>query len=161
MATKNHNIRFNMEKEEERRAWELLHSVEVDQHFKSLNRFVIEAINDYYDRKEALYDDPYLETREKKDAFVDRIADMVEQKVLCNIPALAGVYLMQQQSLLSVSMQNGIAPAIPQVNQNVQVDRKADGLEHSKGVADNLEEFVNASNDEDVEDNELVDFDIF
>ena len=48
MATKNHNFRFNTEKEEEQRAWDLLHSREVEQGFKSQNEFVIMAINDYY-----------------------------------------------------------------------------------------------------------------
>lgn len=40
--------------------------------FKSQNRFVIEAIN-YYERVMRIQEDPYLETREKEDAFADRI----------------------------------------------------------------------------------------
>ena len=60
MKNKNHNIRFNMEKEDECRAWELLHSPKVRQMFKSQNKFVIEAVNDYYDRCVAKGNDPYL-----------------------------------------------------------------------------------------------------
>lgn len=41
--------------------------------FKSQNRFVIEAINYYYERVMRIQEDPYLETREKEDAFADRI----------------------------------------------------------------------------------------
>ena len=58
MKNKNHNIRFSMEKEDECRAWELLHSPQVRQMFKSQNRFVIEAINDYYDRCVAIGNEP-------------------------------------------------------------------------------------------------------
>lgn len=43
--------------------------------FKSQNRFVIEAIN-YYERVMRIQEDPYLETREKEDAFADRIVSL-------------------------------------------------------------------------------------
>ena len=82
MKTKNHNIRFNTEKEDECRAWELLHSPQIRQMFKSQNKFVIEAVNDYYDRCVERKDDPYLETREKEDAFAERIVEAVERKVI-------------------------------------------------------------------------------
>lgn len=48
MAIKNHNFRFNEEKEAERKAWQILHSEEVKEDFRSQNEFVIAAINDYY-----------------------------------------------------------------------------------------------------------------
>lgn len=63
---KNQNIRFNMEKESDIKAWESLHSNEIGEKFKSQNRFVIEAINYYYERFIRMQEDPYLETREKK-----------------------------------------------------------------------------------------------
>lgn len=47
MAVKNHNFRFNEEKEAERKAWKILHSEEVKENFRSQNEFVIAAINDY------------------------------------------------------------------------------------------------------------------
>ncbi len=159
MATKNHNIRFNLSKEEEQRAWELLHSKEVEQRFKSKNSFVLQAINYYYDRCLAITDDPYLETREKEDAFINRIAENVEQKVLANIPALAGVYLMQQQSLLSASMQSGITPMMPFVNTQMQGSTQATGSnDSSQSVGDKLAENME---EEDVEKNEYLDVDMF
>ncbi len=105
MKNKNHNIRFNTEKEDECRAWELLHSPKIRQMFKSQNRFVIEAVNDYYDRCVAIGNDPYLETREKEDAFAERIVEAVEKKVMSNLPALFGMYMAQMQAFsLSVPM---------------------------------------------------------
>ena len=110
MKNKNHNIRFNMEKEDECRAWELLHSLKVRQMFKSQNRFVIEAVNDYYDRCVAIKNDPYLETREKEDAFAERIVEAVEKKMMFNLPALFGMYMAQMQAF-SLSVPMGAYPA--------------------------------------------------
>ena len=105
MKNKNHNIRFSMEKEDECRAWELLHSPQIRQMFKSQNKFVIEAVNAYYDRCMAIGNDPYLETREKEDAFAERIVEAVEKKVLSNLPVLFGMYMAQMQAFpLSVPM---------------------------------------------------------
>ncbi len=110
MAVKNHNFRFNEDKEAERKAWEILHSKKVKEDFRSQNEFVIEAINGYYARHLATKQDPYLESREKEDAFVKGIVDAVEKKVLDNLPGLAGMYMMQQQFLLSVMSLQGMMP---------------------------------------------------
>ena len=54
--------------------------------------------------------DPYMETREKEDAFAERIVEAVEKKVMSNLPALLGMYMAQMQFLpLSVPM--GAYPA--------------------------------------------------
>ena len=101
MERRNHNIRFNFQNKEEKKAWEYLHSKEVEEDFKSLNAFVIIAINDYYERHLKRKADSYFETREKEDAFAERMVQMVEQKVLANLPALAGMYQMQQSMLMA------------------------------------------------------------
>ena len=113
---RNHNIRFNMENEEARKAWENLHSKEVKKDFKSLNAFVITAINDYYERHLQIKADSYFETREKEDAFAERMVQMVEQKVLANLPALAGMYQMQQSMLMAglIGTGKGVGNIYPQ-----------------------------------------------
>ena len=121
MAVKNHNFRFNEEKEAERQAWEILHSKEVKEDFRSQNEFVIAAINDYYARHLATKQDPYLESREKEDAFVKGIVEAVEKKVLDNLPGLAGMYMMQQQSLLSVLGLQGMVPVPQQIQNQIPV----------------------------------------
>lgn len=121
MAVRNHNFRFNEEKEGERQAWEILHSREVKEDFRSQNEFVIAAINDYYARHLATKQDPYLESREKEDAFVKGIVEAVEKKVLDNLPGLAGMYMMQQQSLLSVMSLQGMVPVQQQMQAQVSL----------------------------------------
>lgn len=99
---RNHNIRFSMGDEAAVQAWERLHSAEVEMDFKSKNAFVVAAINDYYERHLAEQNDPYLESREKEDAFTDRIVEAVEKKVLANIPALIGNVVMASGMNLTV-----------------------------------------------------------
>ena len=84
---RNYNIRFNMTDEGGVQAWERLHSAEVEQDFKSQNAFV--------------------ESREKEDAFADRLVQTVEQKLLSNLPALAAMYQMQQQAFFQAGLQAG------------------------------------------------------
>lgn len=66
MERRNHNIRFNLQNEEAKKAWEYLHSKEVEKDFKSLNTFVIIAINDYYERHLKIKADFYFEKEKKK-----------------------------------------------------------------------------------------------
>lgn len=98
MSVKNYNIRFRDEKEKDRKAWEHLHSKEVRDFFRSQNGFVIDAINDYYDRHICIKKDPYLETREKEDAFADRIIKRVEGKFLDNLPEIIGRFMIAQEN---------------------------------------------------------------
>lgn len=110
--TWNKNVRFNTNSESAMQAWSLLHSDEVKNGFKSQNEFIICAINDYYERYVQKKDDPYLETREKEDAFVERIVSQVTEKILTNLPTLAEMYMMQQQAMLTAGLQNAGMPVM-------------------------------------------------
>ena len=70
------NIRFNLEKEADRTAWEYLQHRDKKQH-RSYSRAVIAAVNDYFERRGRLVFDPYLETREKEDAFLLRVLETI------------------------------------------------------------------------------------
>ena len=63
--TINTNIRLNLAKEDDRRAWEYLQSMDRN------------ALNDYFSRKERLAADPFLETRERQNAFLNEVKDAV------------------------------------------------------------------------------------
>ena len=121
MERRNHNIRFNLQNEEAKKAWKNLHSKEVQEDFKSLNAFVITAINDYYERYLKIKADSYFETREKEDAFAERLVQAVEQKILANLPALAGMYQMQQSMLVAglIGTQQGNGLVYPYSLSNV------------------------------------------
>ena len=70
------NIRFNLEKEADRTAWEYLQQRDRGQ-YRSYSRAVIAAVNDYFERRGRLVSDPYLETREKEDAFLLRVLETI------------------------------------------------------------------------------------
>lgn len=142
---RNRNVRFYEEKEADRRAWEILHS-EAVRAFPSQNDFIIQAINDFYDRHLAISDDPYLETREKEDAFADRIVKKVEQKVLGNLSQLIGIYLLQQNILATGN--DARAENYLKENGEMQVLSSGGGILQNGGEAET----------EELEENEFLDF---
>lgn len=142
---RNRNVRFYEEKEADRRAWEILHS-EAVRAFPSQNDFIIQAINEFYDRHLAILDDPYLETREKEDAFADRIVEKVEQKVLGNRSQLIGIYLLQQNILATGN--DARAENYLKENGEMQVLSSGGGILQNGGEAET----------EELEENEFLDF---
>lgn len=71
------NIRFNLKNEADRKAWEYLQSMDRKK-YKSYSKAVICALCEYFEREQKLSNDPYLETREKEDAFLNRILQTIE-----------------------------------------------------------------------------------
>ena len=71
------NIRFNLEKEADRTAWDHLQRRDKREH-RSYSKAVIAAVNDYFERRGRLEADPYLETREKEDAFLLRVLETIQ-----------------------------------------------------------------------------------
>ena len=65
-------LRLNMDDEEDRRAWSYLQNLDRKK-YCSYNKAIVAALNDYFGRQEKLAADPYLETREKEDAFMQKI----------------------------------------------------------------------------------------
>lgn len=154
---RNTNIRFYEEEEEDKRAWEILHTLDKKQ-FKYQSKFVVLAILDYYEKCMKHGQDPYFETREKEDAFSDRIVKSVEEKVLSNLPALIGNYVMclQQIPLQNASMvgQSAVAHStgiLPTANATGAINPSGAEVEIGSG------DFSKESNFE-IEENEFLDF---
>ena len=84
------NLRFNLDKPVQRAAWECLQTMDKRQ-FKSYSNVIALAIVDYFERQRRLRDDPYLETREREERFVDQIVAAVEKAMSAALPVyLAG-----------------------------------------------------------------------
>ena len=71
------NIRFNLKNEADRKAWEYLQSMDRKK-YKSYSKAVICALCEYFEREHKTAEDPYLETRKKEDAFLNRILQTIE-----------------------------------------------------------------------------------
>ena len=107
-------IRFNLDHEEDRSALACLQKMD-RQEYKSYSRAVIAAINDHFSRQERLAADPYLETREKEDAFLLRIEEAVGRGL-----SSAGTLAQVLQNMQGASARNAAENATnPQLSASV------------------------------------------
>lgn len=83
-------VRFNLDKPDQRRAWEYLQTMDRDI-FTSWNHVIHLALLDYFDRYYKVQEDPYLETREREERFIQQIVDGVCESLKQTLPLfLAG-----------------------------------------------------------------------
>lgn len=101
----NTNIRLNLDRPEDRRAWEYLQSLDRKK-YRSYSHAVVTAVNDYFARQERLAADPYLETREKEDAFLGKVLDTIRE----GMQSSGGLTLAGLASLLQAQ---GTSPVPP------------------------------------------------
>ncbi len=94
-TTINTNIRLNLNRPEDRQAWEHLQNMDRKK-YKSYSRAVVAAINDYFTRQERLANDPYLESREKEDAFLQKVLDTIREGIQVSGTGLAGLTALLQ-----------------------------------------------------------------
>ena len=95
------NLRFNLEKDLQRKAWEYLQTMD-KQEFRSYSQVIALALVEYFDRYYRTREDPYLETREREERFVDQILKAVEKS------------LEQYLPLFLSGLTAGLAPREPQ-----------------------------------------------
>ncbi len=74
MSIKRQAIRFNLNKEVDKKAWEYLQSLDKSQH-KSVNRFVIDIISDYANKQ-------HTEQTEKE--FIDKVISAIRDELRAN-----------------------------------------------------------------------------
>ena len=109
----NTNIRFNLDNEDDRKAYEYLQSMDRKQ-YKSYTKAVVIAVNEYFERQQRLEADSYLETREKEDMFLKKVLDTIEQglKTAGNIGGL-------------IQLLSATAEQQPEVQTNTEDDNSA------------------------------------
>lgn len=84
------NVRFNLEKELQNKAWQYLQTMD-KQKFKSYSNVIAVSLVDYFDRYYRSQDDPYFETQEREERFVEQIITAVEHAMEKTLPVfLAG-----------------------------------------------------------------------
>ena len=65
------------------------------QKYKSYTRAVVVALNDYFSRIYRKEADPYLETREKEDAFLERVETAIRHGVKQSVPMAMAKNLLE------------------------------------------------------------------
>ena len=88
------NVRFDLEKETDRMAWEYLRQRDKRQ-YRSYSKAVIAAVNDHFERRGRLAADSYLETREKEDAFLQRVLETIQDGLTHAAPTNAADTLLR------------------------------------------------------------------
>lgn len=73
-------LRLNLADEDDRRAFEYLQRMDKRQ-YRSYSKAIVAAVNDHFERQERIAADPYLETREKEDAFLQRVVEVIGQSL--------------------------------------------------------------------------------
>jgi DNA transposition AAA+ family ATPase len=91
-------VRLNLNEDDDRRAWEYLRRLDKKK-YRSFSKAVVMAVNDYFGRLERLDTDPYLETREKEDAFLQEIREAVRKGLQQSAPANLGTILQLMQGV--------------------------------------------------------------
>lgn len=89
-------LRLDLEKEADRKAWEYLQNRDKNK-YKSYSKTVVIAVNEYFERQERLRNDPYLETREKENAFLREVINTI-RSTLSGYAAIGGMLQLLQQS---------------------------------------------------------------
>ena len=90
-------FRFNMENPEHAKAWDYLHNYDKDK-IKSTNVAAITAVNDYFDRMGRLADDPYFETRQREERFVEQIVSEVGKAFVAEMPKFLASLMLSLNS---------------------------------------------------------------
>ena len=136
-------FRFNLDNPEHAKAWEYLHNFDKDK-IKSTNVAAIMAVNDYFDRMGKLADDPYFETRQREERFVEQIVSEVGKAFIAEMPKF-------------------LASLMLSLNRGYPMQAVPVGTENSRGYAGDgnpsaTEGFGNADNSEN-DDYSGIDFD--
>ena len=91
------SVSFDLDRAEDRAALTWLSQCRREG-FKTYSAAVVAGINDYRDRKERLSADPYLETRGKEDAFLQRVLETIRQGMEKSAGADLGILFRLLQS---------------------------------------------------------------
>ena len=90
-------FRFNMDNPEHAKAWDYLHNYDKDK-IKSTNVAAITAVNDYFARMGRLADDPYFETRQREERFVEQIVSEVGKAFVAEMPKFLASLMLSLNS---------------------------------------------------------------
>ena len=115
-------LRLNLDNEDDRRAWEYLRGMDRTR-YRSYSSAIVTAINDHFSRQERLADDPFLETRERQDAFLREIIDTIRESLRTSGAGLGSLAALLQ----------GVQPA-PQPDETMSEDAFDTAMDFINGL---------------------------
>ena len=121
--TKKVTVRFQMDQEQDRRAYAFLMNERKDPH-RSINRAVVAAVDGFFSRQEQVRDDPYLETREKENAFLTRIEQTVRDAIQSS--ALGYLALLAQNTMAGLGSGGNAGSTENEADEDADLDAALD-----------------------------------
>lgn len=118
-------FRFNLDNPEHAKAWGYLHSYDKDK-VKSGNTAVVKAVNEYFDRMQKLTDDPYFETRQREDRFVEQIVAEVGKAFIAEMPKFLASLMLSLNVGYPMPTPKQTVPADAENSQNFAEDGEND-----------------------------------
>ena len=88
-------LRLNLANEDDRRAWEYLRSMDRAR-YRSYSSAIVTAINDHFSQQERLSSDPFLETRERQEAFLSEVKDTIRESLQTSGTGLGSLVALLQ-----------------------------------------------------------------
>ena len=112
----NTTLRINLSDPEGLKAWTYLVNRDKSR-CRSYSDTIIAAVNGYFDREERLADDPYLETREKEDAFLQQVLETIERGAQANpFSGLAALLKATPPAQDNIAVENDLDTAMDFIN---------------------------------------------
>lgn len=118
-------FRFNLDNPEHAKAWHYLHDFDKDK-VKSGNTAVVKAVNEYFDRMQKLTDDPYFETRQREDRFVEQIVTEVGKAFIAEMPKFLASLMLSLNVGYPMPTPKQTVPADAENSQNFAEDGEND-----------------------------------
>ena len=91
----NTTLRFNLDDPEDRRALAYLQGRD-RKRYKSYSSAVVAAVNDHFSRQQRLADDPFLEKRERQEAFLQEVKDTIRESLQTSGAGLGSLVALLQ-----------------------------------------------------------------
>ena len=120
-------FRFNLDNPEHAKAWNYLHSIDKDK-VKSGNTAVVRAVNDYFDRMQKLSDDPYFETRQREERFVEQIVTEVGKAFIAEMPKFLASLMLGLSAGYPIPTQQAAVSSVTESNNNTE---NSDNVDYS------------------------------
>ena len=115
------NLRFNLEKDLQRKAWQYLQTMDKGT-FKSYSNAIALSVCDYFECYYHRKDDPYFETRQREEQFVEQIVGAVEKVMEKTFPLfLVGLMSGIGQTEAHIPTPSAVSTALSD-NQNSDED---------------------------------------
>ena len=90
-------LRFDLADEDEHKAYDYLQNRDKAE-FGSYTKLVSQAVNEFFERKSRLKDEPFSETRANEHAFIARVLDAVRHSA-ASLPVSQGVKAEEDENV--------------------------------------------------------------